>query len=287
LCAGLNILEKMNIFCEKVGFSERKDSSILFVVILSTFLLLFLYHHDSWRPIRYWLFLNGLILFIVPLLSLIFLGEKRNIFLRILSGFLILFILLFLLKVSTTRQLFSIIKRVNVLYPLAAFFIISTIVILIAGKANLTNYGIKWGKVKFWVPIIVVFLLFMIPLIFWASGLQSFQKTYPMLPLAKKGVVGFIVAELSFGIFFIFWEFFFRGYMLFSLSKRVGFLIANCLQAIAFAFMHIGKPELEVYSALAGGLIIGWLCYRSKSFLPAFFIHWGIQTIMDLFAVLG
>lgn len=98
--------------------------------------------------------------------------------------------------------------------------------------------------------------------------------------------MGFVVAELSFGLFFIFWEYFFRGYMLFVLEKKTGFLIANLIQAMAFAFMHLGKPELEVYSSLVGGLIIGWLCYRSRSFLPAFLIHWGIQTTMDLFAVL-
>jgi membrane protease YdiL (CAAX protease family) len=74
--------------------------------------------------------------------------------------------------------------------------------------------------------------------------------------------------------------------MLFVLEKRTGFLIANLIQAMAFAFMHLGKPEIEVYSSLIGGLIIGWLCYRSRSFLPAFIIHWGIQTTMDLFAVL-
>ena len=108
-----------------------------------------------------------------------------------------------------------------------------------------------------------------------------------MIKMAKMGIRGFVISTLSFGLFFIFWEFFFRGYMLFSLEKRTGFLIANAIQTVAFTFMHLGKPELEVYSALAGGLIIGWFAWRSKSFLPAFFIHWGIQTMMDMLAVLG
>jgi len=276
----------MNIFGEKIGIADRKTASTLFIVILSTFLLLFLYHNDCWRPIRYWLFLNGLILFIIPLISLIFIDKKRSLALQILSGIVILIILLLLIWVSVNRHLFTIIKRPVVVYPLSTLFILITIILLSMGKVNIRSYGIAVGKPKFWILITAIFLILMIPLIFWASGLESFQKTYPMLSLAKKGLRGFLIAELSFGVFFLFWEFFFRGYMLFSLEKRTGFLVANSLQAMAFAFMHLGKPELEVYSALAGGLIVGWLCWRSKSFLPAFFIHWGIQTAMDLFAVM-
>ncbi len=288
----------MRILGENIGCVERKTSPILFITILTTFLLLFLYHNDVWRPIRYWLFLNGLILFAIPLISLVFLDKKRGLPLRFFSGTVIVIMLLLLIKftpvrqllttlnIPVTRQFFLLMKKPQVVYPLSALFSLIAVIILVLGKVDIRSYGITLGKVKFWVPILLVFFLCMIPLIFWASRLPSFQKTYPMLPLAKEGIRGFIIAELSFGLFFIFWEFFFRGYMLFALEKRTGFLVANSFQAMAFAFMHIGKPELEVYSALVGGLIVGWLCWRSKSFLPAFFIHWANQTMMDLFAVI-
>jgi len=276
----------MKILGEKIGFADKKTAEILFIVILSTFLLLFLYHNDCWRPVRYWLFLNGLILFVIPLLSFVFLGKKRNIFLLLFSAIFITGILLFLIRVSTTRTLYAVVKNPQFVYPFSLFFVGIIALILILGKVDVRSFGITFGKIKFWLPVLLIFILCMIPIIFWASKMPSFQKTYPMLPIAKKGIQGFVIAELSFGIFFVFWEFFFRGYMLFSLEKRVGFLVANCIQASAFAFMHLGKPELEVYSALAGGLIIGWLCYRSKTFLPAFLIHWVIQFSMDLFSVL-
>ena len=276
----------MRILGEKIGLADRKTATTLFIIILSTFLLLFLYHNDVWRPIRYWLFLNGLILFAIPLISLAFLERKRSLVLQVFSGIVIVIILLLLINISTMRHLSSIVKRSQVVYPLSVLLTLITVLILVLGKVNIRSYGIALGKVKFWLPILLLFFVCMVPLIFWASRLPAFQETYPMIPLAKKGIQGFIVAELSFGIFFIFWEFFFRGYMLFSLEKRTGFFIANGIQAVAFAFMHLGKPELEVYSALVGGLIVGWLAWRSKSFLPAFFIHWAIQSTMDLFAIL-
>ncbi len=276
----------MRVLGEKIGFADRRDVSLLFIAILSTFLLLFLYQNDVWRPIRYWLFLNGLILFTIPLISLIFLDKKRNLGIQILAGIVILIILLLLIIVSTNRNLVFFFRKPQVVYPLSGLFAVIIVLFLLLGKVDIRSYGIAMGKMKFWVPILIIFFICMVPLIFWASGMEAFQKTYPMLQIARKGVYGFIIAEISFGIFFIFWEFFFRGYMLFALEKRTGFLVANIIQAMAFAFLHLGKPELEVYSALAGGLIIGWLAWRSKTFLPAFLIHWAIQSTMDLFAVI-
>jgi len=276
----------MNLFGEKIRFTDRKTFTTVFIIILSTFLLLFLYYNDVWRPVQYWLFLNGLILFIIPLLSLIYMNKKQKPVFLVISSIVILAILSLLTAISLRTALFTKMKDIRTIILLGIFFMVVTAVIVFSEKIKLREYGIAMGKLKFWVPLTVIFFVFMIPIIYWASTMPSFQRTYPMLAVAKQGIGGFIISTLSFGLFFIFWEYFFRGYMLFSLEKRVGFLLANTIQAMAFAFMHLGKPELEVYSSLAGGLIIGWLCWRSKSFLPAFFIHWGIQTTMDMFAVL-
>ena len=34
-----------------------------------------------------------------------------------------------------------------------------------------------------------------------------------------------------------------------------------------FVFAHLTKPELELYSTLAGGLVYGWLAWRTRSIL--------------------
>lgn len=279
-------LPTMNVLGERFRIIDRRSLTTLSVVILSVFLLLLLYHKDVWKPLQYWLLLNGSILFIIPLLSLTFLTKKRNIPVRIISSSLIVFIISSIFFISQHRYLFLRIRQLNVVLPVAGVIFSMTVLLLILGKVDIGKFGIAIGRAKLWVPLTVIFFVCMVPIIYFASLLPQFQETYPMLPLAKKGIFGFIAAELSFGLFFVFWEYFFRGYMLFVLEKRTGFLVANLLQAMAFAFMHLGKPELEVYSSLIGGLILGWLCYRSRTFLPAFLIHWGIQTMMDLFSVL-
>jgi membrane protease YdiL (CAAX protease family) len=275
----------MKLLSEAIKIPHRRERNLLAFVILSTFLLLLLYHKDVWRPVQYWLLVNGSILFIIPLLSLTFFTKKKSAPAQISAAALIAIIIALLFVIDAQHVLFSKMKQLSMVLPVGGIMIAVTACVLFWGRIDIRETGMRVGKIKFWLPITVIFFAFMVPIIYWASTMPEFQKTYPMLPLAKKGAMGFIAAEISFGVFFIFWEYFFRGYMLFVLEKRTGFLIANLLQATAFAFMHLGKPELEVYSSLAGGLIIGWLCYRSRSFLPAFFIHWGIQTAMDLFAV--
>ena len=45
----------------------------------------------------------------------------------------------------------------------------------------------------------------------------------------------------------------------------VGVLVAT----MPFVFGHLGKPELELFSTLGGGLVYGWLAWRTRS------IVWG------------
>jgi membrane protease YdiL (CAAX protease family) len=61
-------------------------------------------------------------------------------------------------------------------------------------------------------------------------------------------------------------EFLFRGFLTFTLLRAIG--PAGVLVAtMPFVYVHLGKPELELYSTLAGGLIYGWLAWRTRSIL--------------------
>jgi hypothetical protein len=68
------------------------------------------------------------------------------------------------------------------------------------------------------------------------------------------------------------WEFFFRSFMLFGLEPAFGEL-AIYIQMIPFAIAHLGKPEVETLSSIAGGIIIGYIVRECRSFWPAFVLH--------------
>lgn len=72
-------------------------------------------------------------------------------------------------------------------------------------------------------------------------------------------------------------EFFFRGFLLFALLRIAG-PIAVVVATMPFAFIHLGKPEYETLSTLGGGLLYGWLDWRTGSVLWSGLAHTVILT---------
>ena len=73
-------------------------------------------------------------------------------------------------------------------------------------------------------------------------------------------------------------EFFFRGFLLFALLRVAG-PIAVVLATLPFAFAHLGKPEIETLSTLGGGLLYGWLDWRTGSVLWSGLAHTWILSL--------
>jgi len=96
--------------------------------------------------------------------------------------------------------------------------------------------------------------------------------------------------ELAMGFYMFGWEFFFRGFLLFGLQKTwLRTWGAVFVQAGLFALLHwswkahAAKPGLEVLTAFPGGLILGALALKTRSFLYGYLVHWGISVTLDLF----
>ena len=47
---------------------------------------------------------------------------------------------------------------------------------------------------------------------------------------------------------------------------------------VPFVMIHIGKPDLEALSTLGGGLVFGWLNWRTGSIWASAAYHVAIQT---------
>jgi uncharacterized protein len=79
------------------------------------------------------------------------------------------------------------------------------------------------------------------------------------------------------------WEFLFRGWLLFSYTRKFG-PDGIWLQSVPFALAHIGKPQLETFSTIFGGFAFGWVAWRTKSFIYPLIIHWFISTMIIIAA---
>ena len=161
--------------------------------------------------------------------------------------------------------------------PLVFYVVIPLSISYLLFREKPSDFGIRAGNWKLGLISVVVCLSIMAVVIYGIADLQDF-KDYYRLP--KDINWGKLYIDTAFFMFS--WEFIFRGYMLFGLEKEVG-KTAIFSQAIPFALLYTGKPELEALTALFGGYILGYISYRTRSFLPCFVIHFGLYMMMRVF----
>jgi membrane protease YdiL (CAAX protease family) len=129
-----------------------------------------------------------------------------------------------------------------------------------------------------------VALVFMVPIVYLVSALDSFQATYPFYDQAVEGGWHFWGYHLFYGLQFLGLEVFFRGFLLFGLYARLGFY-AIPVMVIPYTMIHFGKPVPETFAAIVAGFVLGYLALKSKSVLWGFAIHWGVAITMDLMVI--
>jgi membrane protease YdiL (CAAX protease family) len=152
-------------------------------------------------------------------------------------------------------------------------------------KEKISDFGFKLGDYKTGLKISAIFLLIMLPLLWFASSQPDFAAKYPHLPAARERWLIFLIYEFGMLAYMFSWEFIWRGYMLFGLEKKFGYY-AVLIQMIPFVILHNGKPELETFSAILGGIALGILALRTRSFLYCVIVHFGIMLGIDFISVL-
>ncbi|NWG34058.1 MAG: CPBP family intramembrane metalloprotease [Chloroflexi bacterium] len=155
------------------------------------------------------------------------------------------------------------------------YLFIPLFVILVFFREHPGKYGFSLGDWKAGLLLTALGILLMTPVIYYlGSGDPSMQEYYKPL---TNGLPWTTFLDL------IGWEFLFRGWILFGYARKFG-AEALWLQAVPFALMHNGKPEIETLSTIFGGFAFGWVAWRTKSFVWPFLIHWFIATLIIVVA---
>lgn len=139
-----------------------------------------------------------------------------------------------------------------------------------------SDYGVRIGRWKLGVIAIAIGLAIMALVLYGASKLPEFYSYYHRYHIDWPE---FLIRN---ALYMFAWEFLFRGYMLFGLKRSIG-KDAIFVQTIPFTLLHFGRPFLETLACIPGGLIFGYVAYKTRSFLPCFVIHFGMYTMMALF----
>lgn len=164
-------------------------------------------------------------------------------------------------------------------------FIIPLLIILFLFKEKPREYGVSIGDYKIGIRLVLIFSAIMIPLIWFVSSNSEFAVKYPHLQQAKNDWGIFLIYEIGILIYLFAWEFIWRGYMLFGLEKKFGYY-SIFIQMIPFVMLHNGKPDLETFSAILGGLALGVLAFRTRSMVYGWLLHFIIMFSIDTFSVM-
>lgn len=160
------------------------------------------------------------------------------------------------------------------------FGVFPILTILIFLRKNPLDFGLRIGDWRVWIPYVVIFLVIALPVLYFTSDVSSVERYY-----RHRGDFDLLKYALLMAVYMLGWEFLFRGFMLFGLKDKFkeGSIL---IQMIPFALLHLGKPEIETISTIFTGLLWGYICYRGKSFWPAYIMHMVVNVSNKAF-VLG
>lgn len=169
------------------------------------------------------------------------------------------------------------------LSALVLYFLIPLGIILLVFREDPREFGLTLGDWKKGVLFSVLGVAIMAVVIVLLAQLEEFRRYYDFGFFDRSQTAEVVEFAVRQAVYMFSWEFMFRGFMLFGLKERFGSL-AIWIQAIPFAIMHLGKPELETLSTIFGGAAFGYIDLESRSVFPSVVIHWAIYLMMVLAA---
>ncbi len=223
--------------------------------------------------------------------------EYRNIYLILLSAPILLTLYWYHGNIESFNTLFNydgdpeLLDFYGSLWQFFIFFFLMfclpVLFIKFALKKKIIEFGLGLGDWRFGKKLIfVVIPLIIVPLLFFASSMGDLQQEYPLSKAIIKKHNLILIYELAYVVFYyIAWEFYFRGFLLFGLKDKFGATPAVLIQTISSCLIHIGKPEGEIIGSIIVGVIFGYIALRTRSIWYVFLMHACIGVLTDLFII--
>ena len=167
------------------------------------------------------------------------------------------------------------------LFDTVLFLVIPILIIKFIFKEPAETYGLKFNIKLNGIVVVLFTLIIFLPVIILISSSENFVQYFPLMQSAKNDLSTFVIYELLFILFIFSWEFIFRGFLLFGLEEKFG-VYSIFIQMIPFVILHNGKPFLETFASIFGGIFLGYLALRYRTIIYGFLIHSSILVILDL-----
>ncbi len=165
--------------------------------------------------------------------------------------------------------------------------LIPAMVVKLAFGERLADYGVRLGDR----PRTFRTMAFLGPLFvlggYIASRDLAVQIEYPLNPSAGSSPAMFAIHGFAYLLFYLGWEFHFRGFLQHGLRASMGDTSAVLVAVMASCLAHLGKPASETYAAILGGLLWGFLAFRTRSLASGLVQHFLLGISLDWFLCYG
>ena len=164
-------------------------------------------------------------------------------------------------------------QRIQAIDRLILYAVVPLLVILIGFRDRPARYGATLGDWRVGLSLSLIGCALMTPIILWFAGLPDARAYYA----PSWSTLPDVLVTNALDLFAA--EFLFRGFLMFTLIRVIG-PIGVLVATLPFVFSHLTKPELELFSTLAGGLVYGWLAWRTESIVWGAAAHTYILTLV-------
>ena len=169
---------------------------------------------------------------------------------------------------------------------LSCFLLLGVVPLLIVKfgfRERLADYGVQLGIRKRTLRTILMLGPAFVLGGYIASLDLTMPQKYPINPQVGASAGAFALHAATYLLYYLGWEFYFRGFMQFGLREALVDVNTVLVQVLASVLLHIGSPASEVYGAIFGGILWGMLAFRTRSLLPGLVQHYLLGVSTDWF----
>lgn len=159
--------------------------------------------------------------------------------------------------------------------------------ILMFWYGDLKRVPLTFGKWRVGLALTLGLGVVLAGVLYLGSGNAGLQETYPWAGLWPGLSVWHFAAWAGlYALYYVSFEFFYRGFLLSVLEPRWGLTAAVWTQVLLSTLIHVGKPLTETLAAFPAGFLFAFLTLRTRSLMWPILLHLTIGLVTDA-AVLG
>jgi membrane protease YdiL (CAAX protease family) len=173
---------------------------------------------------------------------------------------------------------------VNIGWALTLLLALPLLLLTLTGEAKRVPYGL--GNWQLGLPLTLGLSVAGVFLIYLGSSDSALQATYPWAGRwPGQSVFTFLGWAGLYALYYVAFEFFYRGFLIAVLEPHWGLAGAVWTQVLMSTLIHLGKPLSETLAAFPAGFLFAFLALKTRSLVWPILLHLSIGLATDAFSL--